>query len=296
MDATKVDVLLKTLKIGSMKMAAQQLNYTQSGLLYMINSLEDDLGLSILTRTRKGISLNDMGEALLPYFESLVTADTRLMQKAQELSKSFHSLRIGVLPCVSASIFPEILKNFMADNPDVSIDVQVIIKDMIRSLDLGNIDVAILPKYAAGKYPYYPLISTYFCAAVPANSIPPEQTTITIEEFEKYPLILSAYNPENVVFAILSQSDIQHSIRCSVQDGTPLLAMVAQGLGATHLSALYMNECPENVRMLPFDPVYQYDIGMVVRPVDERKSLIQDFIQYAQASCEAYPSEVFVEE
>ena len=287
MDSNKIDVLLKTLKIGSMKQAAHEFNYTQSGLLYMINSLEDELGLSILNRSRRGITLNEKGMALLPYLESFVDSDARLKQQVDNLSKASHSLHIGVQPSVASSVFPGILKRYIQKHPDVSIVVHVAFNDMSRLLDLGKIDLAIFPQLASEKYSYHHLINTQFCAAFHKDSIPEDMESVTIEEFEEHPIILSSNNPENAVFLTLTQRSLQHDLKCYALDGTPLLAMVAQNLGATFCSELYRSECPENVRMLPFSPAYEYEIGAVIKSVDENNSLLTDFIREAQLYCKS---------
>ena len=48
MDTKKVSALLTALNRGSLSAAAEELGYTQSGLTHMMNSLEDELGLTLL--------------------------------------------------------------------------------------------------------------------------------------------------------------------------------------------------------------------------------------------------------
>ena len=45
MDTRKLRVLLDTIKIKSINKAAEELGYTQSGLTYLLNSLEEELGV-----------------------------------------------------------------------------------------------------------------------------------------------------------------------------------------------------------------------------------------------------------
>ena len=141
MDTAKVDLLLKTLKIGSIKMAAQQMNYTPSGLLYMINSIEEDLGFSILTRTHKGITLNERGKNMLPYFENLVSTDAYIRHLANDMLKTEYDIHIGVASCVSSTILPSILGDFSKDKRVVSVNVIVGLLDLVHALDLNEIDL-----------------------------------------------------------------------------------------------------------------------------------------------------------
>ena len=45
MDTKKVDALIETVRTGSINKAALELGYTQSGLTYLLNSLEGELGV-----------------------------------------------------------------------------------------------------------------------------------------------------------------------------------------------------------------------------------------------------------
>ncbi len=55
--------------------AAEQLNYTQSGITRMISSLEEELDFPIFIRTKKGVRLTENGQLMLPYFREIVVAN-----------------------------------------------------------------------------------------------------------------------------------------------------------------------------------------------------------------------------
>lgn len=286
MNVEKAEVFLKTLEIGSMKKAAKKLGYTQSGLHYIINSLEEELGFQVLSRTTKGIFLNERGKTLLPYLKRLVEANDDLVQRANEMAQKSPFIRIGVIPCMSVGILPDILQTFMRKMSGIKVEVVVAFKDLVSALELGEIDVAILPRYAAKDYLYHHLTSTYFCAAMPADWVEEEISSITVEEFRNYPVIVTTTNPENMVFSALAQYNTPYTIRCSVLGTAEIFSMVGRELGVTYLSALYQPQCPPDVRMIPFKPDYSYDIGIIVRPSDEHKLIIRTFISIAQACCE----------
>ena len=66
MDTKKVKALLAALEKGSLTAAAEEMGYTQSGLTHMMNSLEDELGIRILVRSKGGVRLSPAGRELLP--------------------------------------------------------------------------------------------------------------------------------------------------------------------------------------------------------------------------------------
>ena len=61
MDVQKLSVLAAIVEAGSMTRAAEQLGYSQAGLTYMMNSLEDEIGLCLLDRSHSGVRLSESG-------------------------------------------------------------------------------------------------------------------------------------------------------------------------------------------------------------------------------------------
>ena len=81
MDTKKVAAFIETVRAGSINKAAVSLGYTQSGLTYILNSLEDELGLKLLERNHSGISLTSDAEELYPLLEKLVEDETSLNER-----------------------------------------------------------------------------------------------------------------------------------------------------------------------------------------------------------------------
>ena len=82
MSITKYQMFLKTAACGNFSKAAQALNFTQSGVSHAVQSLEEELGVTLLSRNRGGVVLTADGRALLPEIEKLCAAHHALMQSA----------------------------------------------------------------------------------------------------------------------------------------------------------------------------------------------------------------------
>ena len=85
MNATKYQIFLKTVECGSFTKAAADLNFSQSGISHAISSLEEELGVTLLSRNRGGVTLTGDGRALLPQIQQLCTEYHRLAQQAADL-------------------------------------------------------------------------------------------------------------------------------------------------------------------------------------------------------------------
>ena len=85
MDTKKIKAMLTAVERGSLSAAAEELGYTQSGLTHMMNSLEEDLGLTLLIRSKAGVRISPAGQALLEDFNLLISASDTLERNAESL-------------------------------------------------------------------------------------------------------------------------------------------------------------------------------------------------------------------
>ena len=67
MDGKKLEILMTAVDLGSLSKAAEVVGYAQSGLTHLFDSLERDMGLTLIQRDRSGISLTAAGKELMPY-------------------------------------------------------------------------------------------------------------------------------------------------------------------------------------------------------------------------------------
>lgn len=110
----------KIVELGSFTKAADRLGYTQSAMSQMISSLEGELGIKLLIRSRTGIKLTVEGKELYPYIERL----NHQLMAVQEKTKEIKGLdtgvvRMGTLGSISANWLPKLLKNFQDEYPKV---------------------------------------------------------------------------------------------------------------------------------------------------------------------------------
>lgn len=77
--------LQKIIELGSFTKAAEALGYTQSSISQMIGSLENELGIKLLTRSRTGIRLTIEGAELYPFVERSIIQYRAMQEKANEI-------------------------------------------------------------------------------------------------------------------------------------------------------------------------------------------------------------------
>ena len=117
-------MFLKTAACGNFSKAAEALSFTQSGVSHAVQSLEEELGVTLLSRNRGGVVLTADGRALLPQIEKLCAAHHALMQSAASLKGMDAGLvKVATFSSVSAQWLPSILKSFGGQYPNIEFEV-----------------------------------------------------------------------------------------------------------------------------------------------------------------------------
>lgn len=94
---------LKVFERNSFSDAARDLGYTQSAVSQMIKSLEEELGVTLLVRSRSGVALTYEGRHLLPYIRDTVNAYRMLQSQAAGFSGLEQgTIRLGTFTSVSS--------------------------------------------------------------------------------------------------------------------------------------------------------------------------------------------------
>lgn len=131
-------------KAGSFSEAAKRLFITQSAVSQQIRSLEDELGVTLFVRGKKGVKLTNNGELLLGYAEKslqeLENAEN-LFAKMKSLEEG--SLKIGAGDTLTKHFLLDKLNKFHHQYPSVKIEiVNRVTGETMSMLNSGKVDVA----------------------------------------------------------------------------------------------------------------------------------------------------------
>lgn len=126
--------------------AAERLYITQPALTYRLQQIEKEFGVSIFTKSAKGVKLTPEGEYLVAYAQKnlneLRNAKDHILNMRNEVTGN---LRIGVFSYFGLHALPPLLRSFINTNPKVQIHVNTGWSDEIYELlMLEDIHVAII--------------------------------------------------------------------------------------------------------------------------------------------------------
>ena len=78
MESARCKAFLEAAERGSFKAAAEAMGYTPSAISQLIAALENDLGLNLLIRSKKGVKPTAEGAKLIPIVRSYLAREKEM--------------------------------------------------------------------------------------------------------------------------------------------------------------------------------------------------------------------------
>ena len=269
MDAKKVQALLSAVDLGSLTSAASELGYTQSGLTHMMNSLETELGLTLLLRGKSGVRLSPAGQELLPELRSLADAADALDLAAEQLrQRSCSTLRLGAYSSIARHWVPQIMAEYRKVCPDTQVslimDGLVELYSAVRDDQLDCIMTSYDESLAQG-FGWIPLWEDELVAVLP-ESFPLEGDVMPVERFDESQFLMPSQGADTYILPIFAASPRKigpHIITTNLDDES-IVSMVEHGLGVSLLSRLVVKGMSYQVKIVPISPKYFRSLGIIV--------------------------------
>jgi len=136
---------LAVAEAGSFSRAAERLHVSQPPLSLHVKVLEEELGVRLLDRTNRGVSLTPAGQV---FYDETRTVLRRLDQarvKAQHAGQGeVGTLSVGFVSIAGYGILPPALKRFRERFPKVDVQLHELTTDaQIREMRAGRLDLGI---------------------------------------------------------------------------------------------------------------------------------------------------------
>lgn len=155
----QIQAFIRVVETGSFSAAARQ-GSSISSVARQVKSLEERLGVRLLNRSTRSLSLTEPGKV----FYERVSDIVRRLSDAREETKSFETgvkgvLRVSLRVTTGTTIIVPALPAFLARFPDLSVDISL--TDERLDLVANNIDVAVW----MGSLPDSDLVARRLCAS-----------------------------------------------------------------------------------------------------------------------------------
>ena len=285
MSISKYQVFLKTVSCGSFSKAAEAMNFTQSVISHAINSLENELGVKLLSRNRGGVVLTADGRALLPRIEKLCAAHHELMQSAAELNgMDAGFVRVATFSSVSAQWLPSILKSFGERYPNI--EFEVVTGDYYGQSEdwilQGKVDCGFLRLPSVKHLQTYALYRDELQVILPCGHPLADSDPFPAASLSTEPFIFLEEGQDYEISAALDKMGIRPNVKYTAREDRTMLAMVSKGLGISLLPELMVRHSPYPVVACRAPERFYRNIGIAVKDKKALSAATRRFVDYVR--------------
>ena len=286
-DYIGLEAFIAIAQLGNFARAADHLNLSQAALSHRIRKLEAEMGMQLLLRTTREVSLTAAGQELLPVarrsFENLSSAYEAVQMRGQAQRQK---LVFGCLPTVAHFYLPPLLDRFARAHPKLTIQLQDQPAGRISELVMeGVVEFGVtligaqpwdLEFSAIRREPYFVLVGPQHRLAT--------KKSVTRADLagERFVRINTQSTNRQMVDDFLGPVADTIDWKFEVQNASMAMAMVLQGAAVTVLPSLTAQLGAGALVGLPFSDVDMYrTLGIVTRrgaPLSDAAQSLRDQI------------------
>jgi DNA-binding transcriptional LysR family regulator len=267
MNTSHLRILLTVVECQSFSTAALKLNTSQAAVSRAIAALEEELGISLLTRGRFGARPTLLGERVLHHARQILQVyDT--IEHEINLAKGLNGGRVRIASFRSAAthVLPPLIAQFSQRFPAIEVTLTEVDPTSVeQALREGQVDIGLVPlPRSSDEFDTWEIIRDEFVVLLPASfGAVPER--LTWEELSQYSFILFNYAEcTSVVRNHWSQWGQSFKVAFEIKEDSTIVSMVAQGLGAAILPRLAALPIPAGVQVRSLPVPLERVIGAAI--------------------------------
>jgi DNA-binding transcriptional LysR family regulator len=264
LDVKRLSILREVAQQASFSAAADVLYLSQSAVSQQIATLEREVGMQLLDRTREGPKLTDAGRVLVSHAEAAIA---RLEEAERELAAiaglEGGELRLASFPSASATVLTEAVASFHRRHPDVRLSVaDAEPEDSLPRLRGGDLDLVLSFDYPSVPQPEERdldrtlVLTESMYVALPAAHPLASREVVPLVELAEYEWLCGS-RPSScgeVVIAACRNAGFEPQIGFESDDYHVMQGFIAAGLGVTLLPDLALPTLRADLVVRPTDP------------------------------------------
>lgn len=246
MNLKQLEAFARVAEAKSFSEAAKILYLTQPTVSAHVASLEKELGVCLLMRSTKEVSLTEEGEILYDYAMQMLELEQQIRERFGSRKKEGAVLRIAASTIPSQYLLPEIMVRFRERYPGVRLRVMetdsagAVEQILSRRADIGFAGTVLEEKRCV----YIPFYQDELVVIIPGEGLEgPESAAETAAWIRRMPVILreEGSGTRKEAQRLLRQMGIELSelnIVASIQNQETIKRSVRNGMGISILSRL----------------------------------------------------------
>jgi DNA-binding transcriptional LysR family regulator len=244
--------------------AAKQLRVAQPSLGRQVQDLEEEIGVDLLKRSPRGVTLTAEGKLFLEEARDVLRRADESVQKVRALARGEHGeLNIGYSPTPTVEILPPALAAFQKAVPEVKVLLYDMSSDeILDGLHSGKLQLAVTAWPAAEYHPdvEFESLKTYpVCAVLPASHPLARLKTIPLEKVVAEPLVtLKRKNypdAHTMLEKFFQKLSVKPRIALECDSGSSVITAIEAGRGIALFSPILKLVAGNRLRYRPVDGI-----------------------------------------
>ena len=248
--------LQKIIETGSFTKAAEVLGYTQSGISQMISSLEEELSIKLLHRSRFGVKLTLEGEELYPFIQRTILQYQAMEEKAKEIKGLETGLiRIGTISSITCHWMPQLIREFQERYPKVQfLFHQGDYSSIQEWIKIGKVDFGFVTPPAVTELETITVKDGEMLAVLPKDHPLASRERLPLEEIAGEPFILLEEGHFSEPLNAFHACNLEPNLKDRIHDDYAIMTMVEAGLGISILAELVLRRTNFGIAAIPLEP------------------------------------------
>ncbi|WP_020392642.1 LysR family transcriptional regulator [Kribbella catacumbae] len=272
LDPRRLLIFREVARLGSLSAAATALGWTQPAVGQHMQRLERDVGIPLMLRSVRGITLTEAGTALLAHADALAS---RLTAAETEL-RAFASMELGTLslaafPSAAAVLVPPALAKLESRAPALEVRLTEAEPPEARALvTSGEADLAIVFEHGVvqeGELVLLPLLADPLRAVLPSgHRLAGRVRPIALGDLAGERWVAGCPRCEENLLTTTRAAGFVPDVRHRTDDYVVAQRLVAEGLAVTLLPGLALLAAPgKGVAVLQVRTSPERRVGVLVR-------------------------------
>lgn len=146
MDIRELEYFQMVAKVGSFTRAADKLCVSQPSITVAIKKLEEELGVILLDRNKKLVTLTKEGEIFLKRVDKiLMDLNNAVLEMNEFNSMNKEVINLGIPPMSGESLMPKLMKRYKRNNKNVELIIHEFGSiDIIDLLEKDELDIGVI--------------------------------------------------------------------------------------------------------------------------------------------------------
>lgn len=265
-----IRAFLVVAQTGNFSKAAIALNLSPSALTVQIQQLEDWLGVVLLERSPRHVTLTSAGQDAMRPMEKLLLDLDNIVSASRDLASLRRGLvTIAALPSLCSSALPPLLKLFRQQFAGVEIRLRDVVAQRIDTLVRdGDVDFGIgVRARRTHGLAFEQVLEDRLCLYVTADHPLAGRRSVALSELTTQPMVLTGRDSSvrEMVEQLFADAQLPLAPGMEANYMSTVLALVRQGLGVSLLPESADDGRNDLVKVPVDHPGLSRQIGLITR-------------------------------